>query len=233
MATVANVESTTRPLGPQGLDWERIRFTASIAIFGAIVGASTLLVNLLSRAIPPAIPEHLPVSQSLYFGILSALVSVLVIVPGAWFIYGGRPTFSSQRNRGPRSLMKWLYYGFLYGGIHMLVLGALFLPMANLWFSFIHSQIDFLQFLYTASDNLFMAPYLSITVGLQLLFTSILFMAVFGAGAALIDRINASEDPKTALIGAWTASIILSVALMAFVLLAPEKTLASLGSLAQ
>ena len=233
MATVASAQSTEQPLGPQGTDWERVRFTASLAIYGAIVGASTILVNLLSRAIPPQVPEHLPVSQSFYFGSLSALVSVLVIVPGAWFIYGGRPTFFSERDRGPRSLLKWLFLASLYGGIHMLVLGGLFLPMANLWFSFIHSQIDFLQFLFSASDNLFMSPYLSVTVGLQLLFTSILSIAVFGAGAALIDRVNASEDPKTALIGAWTASIILSAALITFVMMVPEKTLATLGSLAQ
>ena len=232
MATIANAQPTTQPLGPEGVDWERVRFTASLAIFGAIVGASTILVNLLSRAIPPQVPEHLPISQSLYFGSLSALVSVLVVVPCAWFIYGGRPTFSSFRDRGPRSLMRWLGYGSIYGGIHMLLLGGLFLPQANLWFSFINGQVDYLQMLYTASDNLFTSPYLSVTVGLQLLFTSMLSMAVFGAGAALIDRINASEDPKTALIGAWTASIILSVALITFVLLAPEETLASLGSLA-
>lgn len=233
MATVATAKPTPRPLGPQGMDWERVRFTASLAIYGAIVGASTILVNLLSRAIPPQVPEHLSVSQSFYFGSLSALVSILIIVPGAWFIYGGRPTFFSERDRGPRSLPKWLFFGSLYGGIHMLLFGGLFLPMANLWFSFIHSQIDFLQFLFTASDNLFMSPYLSVTVGLQLLFTSMLSIVVFGAGAALIDRVNASEDPKTALIGAWTASIILSVALIVFVMLVPEKTLATLGSLAQ
>ena len=233
MTTVASAQSTEQPLGPQGMDWERIRFTASLAIYGAIVGASTIIVNLLSRAIPPQVPEHLSVSQSIYFGSLSALVSVLIIVPGAWFIYGGRPTFFSDRDRGPRSLMKWLFFGSLYSGIHMLVFGGLFLPMANLWFSFIHSQIDFLQFLYSASDNLFMSPYLSVTVGLQLLFASILSIAVFGAGAAFIDRVNASEDPKTALIGAWTASIILSAALIAFIVLAPETTLATLGSLLQ
>ena len=232
MATIANDQSTAQTLEPEGTDWERVRFTASLAIFGAIVGASTILVNLLSRAIPPQVPEHLPISQSLYFGSLSALVSVLVVVPCAWFIYGGRPTFSSFRDRGPRSLMRWLGYGSIYGGIHMLLLGGLFLPQANLWFSFINGQVDYLQMLYTASDNLFTSPYLSVTVGLQLLFTSMLSMAVFGAGAALIDRINASEDPKTALIGAWTASIILSVALITFVLMAPEETLASLGSLA-
>jgi hypothetical protein len=233
MATVAGAQTTAEALGPKGMDWERVRFTASLAIYGAIVGGNTIIVNMLSRAIPPSVPEHLSVSQSIYFGSLSALVSVLIIVPGAWFIYGGRPTFFSDRDRGPRSLPKWLFLGSLYGGIHMLVFGGLFLPMANLWFSFIHSQIDFLQFLYSASDNLFMSPYLSVTVGLQLLFTSILSIVVFGAGAALIDRVNASQDPKTALIGAWTASIILSAALITFIVLAPETTLATLGSLAQ
>jgi hypothetical protein len=231
VAAIANANPTAQPLEPECTDWERVRFTASLAIFGAIVGASTILVNLLSRAIPPQVPEHLPISQSLYFGGLSALVSVLVVVPGAWFIYGERPTFSNFRDRGPRSLAKWLGFGSLYGGIHMLLLGGLFLPQANLWFSFINGQVDYLQMLYTASDNLFTSPYLSITVGLQLLFTSMLSIVVFGLGAALIDRVNASEDPKTALIGAWTASIILSAALITFVMLAPEKTLASLGSL--
>ncbi len=233
MATIANAQPTTQPLGPEGVDWERVRFTASLAIFGAIVGASTILVNLLSRAIPPQLPEHLPFSQSLYFGGFSAMVSVLVVVPGAWFIYGGRPIFSNCRDRGPRSLVRWLGFGSLYGGIHMLLLGGLFLPQANLWFKFINGQVDYLQMLYTASDNLFTSPYLSITVGLQLLFTSMLSIVIFGLGASLIDRVNASEDPKTALIGAWTASIILSLALIIFVMLAPEKTLASIGSLAQ
>jgi hypothetical protein len=233
MATITNAQATTRALGPEGVDWERVRFTASLAIFGAIVGASTILVNLLSRAIPPQVPEHLPFSQNLYFGGLSALVSVLVVVPGAWFIYGGRPTFSSYRYRGPRSLVRWLGFGSMYGGIHMLLLGGLFLPQANLWFSFINGQVDFLQMLYTASDNLFTAPYLSITVGLQLLFTSMLSIAVFGLGASLIDRVNASEDPKTALIGAWTTSVVLSLVLIVFLMLTSEETLASIGSLAQ
>ncbi|MCX8214925.1 MAG: hypothetical protein OTJ97_10550, partial [SAR202 cluster bacterium] len=156
-----------------------------------------------------------------------------VVVPAAWFIYGGRPTFSSYRDRGPRSLVRWLGFGSMYGGIHMLLLGGLFLPQANLWFSFINGQVDFLQMLYTASDNLFTAPYLSITVGLQLLFTSMLSMLIFGLGASLIDRINASEDPKTALIGAWAASIMLSIVLIVFLMLAPEETIASIGNLAQ
>lgn len=233
MATIASAQTTTQSLGPEGVDWERVHFTASLAIFGAIVGFSTILINLLSRAIPPQVPEHLPFSQSLYFGGLSGLVSVLVVVPAAWFIYGGRPTFSSYRDRGPRSLVRWLGFGSMYGGIHMLLLGGLFLPQANLWFSFINGQVDFLQMLYTASDNLFTAPYLSITVGLQLLFTSMLSMLIFGLGASLIDRINASEDPKTALIGAWAASIMLSIALIAFLMLAPEETIASIGNLAQ
>ena len=59
-----------------------------------------------------------------------------------------------------------------------------------------------------------------------------LSIVVFGLGAALIDRVNASEDPKTALIGAWTASLILSAALITFVMMVPEKTLAALGNLA-
>ncbi len=233
MGTIANAQPTAQPLGPTGTDWERVRFTASLSIFGAIVGASTILVNLLSRTIPPQVPEHLPFSQSLYFGGLSALASVLIVVPGAWFIYGGRPTFSSCRDCGPRSLARWLGFGSIYSGIHMLLLGGLFLPQANLWFSFINGQVDYLQMLFTASDNLFTAPYLSLTVGLQLLFTSMLAIVVFGLGAFLIDRVNASKDPKTALIGAWAASIILSLALIILVILAPEKTLASLGSLAQ
>ncbi|MCX8214434.1 MAG: hypothetical protein OTJ97_08030, partial [SAR202 cluster bacterium] len=74
MATIASAQTTTQSLGPEGVDWERVHFTASLAIFGAIVGFSTILINLLSRAIPPQVPEHLPFSQSLYFGGLSGLV---------------------------------------------------------------------------------------------------------------------------------------------------------------
>ena len=231
MASLTEARTVISWLDAARVDRERIRFAAAIAIFAAAVGAATILVNFLGRPIYPAIPVRLPLTQALYFGSIGALTSVIIAGPLAWTLYGVMPTFRVTRNRAPRRLRTWLGLGLGYSMAHVLLLSGLFMPMGNLWFRFVHSQIDVIQLFNGAVSNLMTAPIFALTSSVEFLFTGFIAAVVFGVGASLIDKKNASEDPATARYGAWGMSLALSVAIISFVAFAPEEMVAGLAKL--
>ena len=105
------------------------------------------------------------------------------------------------------------------------------MPMGNLWFRFVHSQIDVIQLFNAAVSNLISAPVFALTASVEFLFTGFIAAVVFGLGASFIDKMNASEDVATARYGAWGMSLALSIAIISFVTFAPEEMVAGLARL--
>lgn len=231
MASIAETRAIISWVDALRADRDRLRFAASIAIFAAAVGGATILVNFLGRPIFPALPERLPLTQSLYFGAIGALASVVIAGPLAWVLYGEMPAFVGTMKRRPRRLRTWLALGLGYSAVHVLLLSGLFLPLGNLWFRFVHSQIDVIQLFNGAVANLMSAPVYALTTSFQFLFTGAIAAIVFGVGASFIDKMNASEDLATARYGAWGMSLGLSMAIISFVTFAPEEMVAGLARL--
>ncbi len=233
MSTKAEV--STQELGAAPVYWSRIRFAACVAIYGGALGTMAALVNFLSHDVPPHLshlydPERMSLSRSLVFGTGGALAGIVVTAPAAYWLHGGRRTFSN-RSRKSRGFFTWAVLGVGYGLAFPLVMGGLFLPLSGFfldWTNGILSVPDVLVKNFDLFTGRGFTLALIFGVG-RLFFTGLIAGTVFWPGAWLIDRFNASAHPWTARFGTWAMAGVLSGLVIAFVALAPELTLSKLG----
>lgn len=211
-------------------DRARIRFALTVTIYGATVGAMALLVNLLSQAQFEHVAAHMPWPKTALFGVAGAIGGVVTAGPFAYWLYGRAPSFRKEDDRSARSLLIWVILGFMFGFVYPLVMGGFFLPMAFGLLDFFTGATSVPNLLVDTFDLLTgQWPGLAIILGFRLFFTGLYAGLVFGVGAWVIDRFNASADSTTATYGPWAMSVALSAGLMALVLLGPESTLSKLG----
>ena len=211
-------------------DWERIRFAACMAVYGATIGGCTILVNFLSRTQFPDIPEHMSLSASLFFASAGALAGAVMTAPLAYWMYGGLPTFSFTPNpkRGPRSVMAWTVLGFGYGLALPLILGIL-LPVWLRFFAFYGGAISMVTLVSSLIDLTIGSLYLAPLFGFEYFFTSLVAGVLFAVGALVIDVFNSSKDRATAKYGSLSIAIGLSVLVVVLLVVVPETSLARLG----
>ena len=212
----------------RGFDWPRLRFAYSVALYGGVLGAITVIVNFLSQFDFPDTPEHLPALQAALFALAGAVSGIILTGPMAYIIQGPTPFFH-QRRRASLSLLVWFLIGFGYGVAFSMLLGGIFLPLSVNILDFVDGLISVPRLLIKAFDMLIAWPGLAIVLGTRLLITGIIAGVFFGGGAWLIDRFSASTDRTTSVYGPWAIALALSVALIAVILFVPESTLAYLG----
>ena len=214
------------------LDWERVRFAACMAIYGATIGGCAILVNFLSRTQFPDVPEHMSLEASLFFASAGALAGAVMTAPVAYWLYGGLPTFAftPRPRRGPRSVMAWALFGVGYGLALPLLLGIL-LPVWLRFFAFYGGAISMVTLMSSLIDLTIGSLYLAPIFGFEYFFTSIVAGALFAAGALVIDVFNSSKDRATARYGSWLAAIGLSALVVILLVVVPEASLARLGRL--
>lgn len=211
-------------------DWERIRFAACMAVYGATIGGCAILVNFLSRTQFPDIPEHMGLGASLFFASAGALAGAIMTAPLAYWMYGGLPTFSftPYPKRGPRSVTAWTVLGFGYGLALPLILGIL-LPVWLRFFAFYGGAISMMTLVSSLIDLTIGSLYLAPLFGFEYFFTSLVAGVLFGVGALLIDVFNSSKDRATAKYGSLSMAFGLSVLVVVLLVVVPETSLARLG----
>lgn len=211
-------------------DWERIRFAACMAVYGATIGGCAILVNFLSRAQFPDVPEHMSLGASLFFASAGGLAGALLTAPLAYWMYGGLPTFSftPYPKRGPRSVMAWTVLGFGYGLVLPLLLGII-LPLWLRFFAFYGGAISMVTLVSSLIDLTIGSLYLAPLFGFEYFFTSLVAGVLFAVGALLIDVFNSSKDRATAKYGSLSMAIGLSVLVVVLLVVVPETSLARLG----
>ena len=211
------------------IDWRRVRFTACVGLYGGILGAAAILVNFISQVRFPNVPEHLPTLQSLVFSTGGFTAGAILTAPFAYWIHGPRYVIYPQRLRDPRGMLLWFVLGTFYGIVYSMIVGGIFLPTSLNILDFIGGYISVPKLLMLSAEM--MARFLSLAVSLggRILFTGLFAGVVFGGGAWVIDRFNASRDPTTARYGAWGIALALCAGIMIIVLFVPETTLAWFG----
>ena len=170
-----------------------------------------------------------PFSEALTIAVPGFLSGFAVTGPLAYILFGPPFVFFRDRRRPSRGLWIWMGVGLIYSLVLALVLGGLFIPYSFLFQDFAKGLLSVPDFLSKGLDLTIMWPYLSVLVGIQLMFTSIFAGVFFGVGAWVIDRFNTSASGATAKFGTWIIAVFLSGVVVAFVTLIPETTLAQLG----
>jgi hypothetical protein len=213
-------------------DWERIRFAGTMAIYGATIGGCAILVNFLSRASFPEVPEHMSFVASAFFGVVGAIAGGTLTAPIAYWGYGGLPTFAftARPKRGPRSLLAWGAIGLAYGMVLPMMLGML-VPAAFRFLAFKNGAINVPDLLSSFIDLIIGSPFLAAMLGFQYFFTGIAAGLLFGVGAWIIDIFSSSTDASTAKYGSWVMALGLSIVVVAALVFLPETFLARAGQL--
>jgi hypothetical protein len=213
-------------------DWERIRFTAQTAIFGATVGGCAVLVNFLTRAQLPDVPQHMPFGASLYIGSVGGAAGAIFSAPIAYWLYGAQPTFSfyAWRERGPLGWIPWVGFGIGYLLAYPLILGMA-LPLAVLSTLAWDRLITVPQLLIGIVDLAIRTPVFAITGGLHFFFTGILAALFFIVGVRTIGFLSTARGTVIPRYVTWIIAIGMCLGLAALLVLVPEATLARFGAM--
>jgi hypothetical protein len=225
------LETTTRETTTLPRDWARLRFTASVSLYGAALGAALVNVSLLSQQTElVGDPERLSLGLSLVYGTAGALAGLTITAPFAFWTFGARPTFATTRARRPRTFLVWLALGLGYGIAFPLALGAFFLPASANFLDFFEGMMSLPSMLVRSLDLVTgRAAAFVFVFGIRFMFTGLAGGAVFGVGGWIIDRFSTSADPTTARYGAWAITLVLSALVIITAAFAPELALAKLG----
>ena len=228
---IRELETTTQETIALPRDWARIRFTASVTLYGAALGAAVVTVNLLSQqADLIGDPERLSLGRSLVLGTGGALAGLTITAPFAFWTFGARPTFAATRARQPRTFLVWLVLGLCYGIAFPLALGAFFLPTSANFLDFFTGGMS-LPAMWVRSIDLVTGrgAAFAFLFGIRFMFTGLAGGVLFGAGGWIIDRFSTSADPTTARYGAWATALVLSTLVIITAAFAPELALTKLG----
>ena len=211
-----------RLVAPPQESWlSRCRYLViCLALYGGSLGASALLVNLLSRTKYPNIPEHMAVAPT-------ALMSGGAFVACA--ILGGAMAYwSGERDSALHSVIKWLLFGFGFGIVSPLITGAT-LPISLVLVNLESGVISLGETPAQISGELFRIPSFSFSHGVFGLFTGMLAGALFGVGALFISSLRELADGPVAKYGPYALAILLSIIFYAIATLGPAPTLARFG----
>lgn len=183
----------------KGTDWPRLRFTVSLGVYAAALGAFTVLINILSQIVGGEELAHKPLFQSVVLASGGALASCLIAVPALWFLFGPQPKFSySTGLRRPRGLVTWFLIGCLYAFVLPLILGGYFYEMATRFLAFFTGFMSVMEMLGATTDQVLMAPFKAFTLGFDFFFTAVFAGVLFIPVAYFVDKINASKKTHIA-----------------------------------
>ena len=211
-------QSTTRTLLPPA-DVRRLRLTACLALYGAALGAATVLVSLLTRTKPWLEPQHPGLLLAVLLSLSGVLAGLLITSPAVYWL--------GERAREPRGLLIWLAFGFGYGVLLPFFTGA-FLPLSVVFIDLSLGVTAVGDLLTETLNAALRAPLSSFVHGALGLLTGLLAGALFGGGAWLIDRANASSDAITEKYGTWSVTLILASTALTVTLFGPLEILAKL-----
>ena len=198
----------------------RIRLTASVTAYGIALGAAAILISIIARTSIYDEAEHL---TSIH-GVLSALTGALaaaLVTPLA--IY-------HTRDRADESggLLTWLLLGVGFGLASSFVTGGL-LPLNAVIISFAEGVIGLGELPSLAFEAALRGIRSFYVEGALAIFTWLLAGALFGAGAWVIDMLNASPNVVTSKYGTWAVALALGLTVVVIAVFGPPETLRKLG----
>ena len=191
-----------------------------LAIYGGALGASSLLVNLLSRTKYPNIPEHMSLAPTL---LMSGGAFVVCAVLGGLIAY-----WFGQKDEPLRFIIKWLMIGFGFGVLSPIITGGA-LPVSLVFVELEAGVLSMGEVPVRLSNALFHVPRFAFTHGVFGLFTGMLAGVLFGLGALLISSLREFTGGTLARYGPYVLAALLSIVFYAISTLADAPTLARFG----
>ncbi len=198
----------------------RLTLLGALALYGGALGASSVLINLLTRTKPWVEPEHMAFVPSTFISISGAVAAILLVLPIAILL--------GERTDEPRGLPMWLGIGAGYGVLLPFLTGA-FLPLSLVFVDLSLGVIEAGDIVTEVLSGLFRTPLFMFVHGTLGLFTGLLTGVVFGAGAWAIDRLNGSPHLPASQVSPWAVAVVLGLIAVVVAVFGPSETLAKLG----
>ena len=216
---------------PREDTWPRWRFAASIGLYGAALGASVVVTNIVGLTSKFAVDaDALPPSDILYFMIVGGLSGLVVAGIAGYLMNRSSRAFASSTPRHPLGILPWAAIGAAWWVAFSLLLGGVMLPQANVVLAYVDGAIPFLDFVGFTLDTIFGVPFRMVSEGGRFMYTAIPAGLAFALGGWLIDRLAASAHEPTARYGPPLLAALLSAIVIAGVLILPPSVLWHIGN---
>ena len=200
----------------------RGRLVASLALYGAALGAASFLVNRLSRIDRPRTPEHLSADATVIMSLGAAIVCGLLAMLIARWLTGG------DERRSARNPLIWLAAGFGFGVLSPAVTGAA-LPMSIMLLEWRTDVIAAGEVPMGVVSSLMFVPNSVFQQGVFGLFTGFMAGALWGIGAIPIDFSAYVRNRAIAAWAPWAIAIALGAIFYAASVLGSPEWLARFG----
>ncbi|MDA0771191.1 MAG: hypothetical protein O2821_13375 [Chloroflexi bacterium] len=198
----------------------KVRLTICLALFGASLGASGMLISFLARTRFPLDPTHLDFQATI-------LLTPSGAIAGA--VLGSLLTWPTTNNDGrSHGLVLWLIMGFMFGVLLSFVTG-LFMPYSTAVLNTAKGVSEASDFMRDLVDAAFRMPSVAVIQGVFGLFTGMLMGAFFMLGGMLIERFNTSPNPRISRYAPYVIAVGLAVFFVALGAYGPADLLAKLG----
>ena len=198
----------------------RIRLTASVTAYGVALGAAAILIVIIARTDMYAEAEHLTLIPAL-FSALTGAAAAFLVTPLA--IYHAR-----DRANEASGLLIWLLLGLGFGLGSSFVTGLL-IPLSVVTISLAEGVAGVGELPSLAFEAALRGIRSFYIEGALAIFTWLLAGALFGVGAWIIDRLNASPNPIASKYGTWAVSLSLGLTVLAYAAFGPPETLRNFG----
>ena len=163
---------------------------------------------------------HLPLIPAL-FSALTGAVAVFIVTP--LVIYHAR-----DRANEASGLLIWLLLGLGFGLASSFVTGLL-IPLSVVTISLAEGVAGVGELPSLAFEAALRGIRSFYIEGALAIFTWLLAGALFGVGAWIIDRLNASPNPIASKYGTWAVSLSLGLTVLAYAAFGPPETLRNFG----
>ena len=212
-------------------DTPRLRFVVTTAIYGASIGAFTMIVNYLvqSATAYPYVAQHMPLGRTIIFSGSGAAGGLLISALAAFWLHGEGLSLFPNRKRKRLSFYFWMFLGLGYGLIFTIIMGGLILPLTFNILNFSDGIMNPMELIHTNIDAVLRGPVFALILGVRILFTSLIAGLMFGAGGWLIDFFHSSSDHNTVSYGTWIIALVLALVVIGMATIGPEQALANLG----
>ncbi len=213
---------TALPLSPTRFQDQvlRIRLTASVALYGAALGSAAILISIIARTDKFDEAQHLELVPGLISAITGALAATLIAPLAIYHL----------RNNADESggILLWLVLGLGFGVASSFVTGGLF-PLNVVFITFAEDDIKLSELPSLVVEGAFQGIRSFFIEGALAIYTWFLAGALFGTGAWIIDKLNASANPVASKYGTWVVALSLGLTIVAFAVLGPPETLRKFG----
>jgi len=198
----------------------RVRLTASVALYGATLGSAAILISIMARTGRFDEAGHLAFTPGLITAITGAIAATLITPLAVYHL-----RYNADESG---SILLWLALGLGFGVASSFVTGALF-PLNVVFITFVEDNIKFSELPSLVVEGAFQGIRSFFIDGALAIYTWLLAGALFGIGAWVIDKFNASPNPVASKYGTWAVTLFLGLTIVAIAVLGPPETLRKFG----